>query len=69
MQGSLINLVAPFCQKVEKLPKCGNWQKCNYVTTISLHRTMKTPYRYSPHFQEDSNTLKYVLFGYRMNKL
>jgi hypothetical protein len=22
-----------------------------------------------PHFQEDSNTLKYVLFGYCMNKL
>jgi hypothetical protein len=35
--------VAPFCKKVEKLPKCGNWQKCNYVTTISLHRTIKTP--------------------------
>jgi hypothetical protein len=43
MQSSLMNLVAPFCKKVEKLPKCGNWQKCNYVTTISLHRTMKTP--------------------------
>jgi hypothetical protein len=25
------------------LPQCGNWQKCNYVTTISLHHTMKTP--------------------------
>jgi hypothetical protein len=43
MRSSLMNLVAPFCKKVEKLPKCGNWQKCNYVTTISLHRTMKTP--------------------------
>jgi hypothetical protein len=28
-----------------------------------------TIYRSSPHFQEDSNALKYVLFGYNMNKL
>jgi hypothetical protein len=43
MRSSLMNLVAPFCKKVEKLSKCGNWQKCNYMTTISLHGTMKTP--------------------------
>jgi hypothetical protein len=41
MQSSLMNLVAPFCRKVKKLAKCGNWQKYNYVTTISLYRTMK----------------------------
>jgi hypothetical protein len=32
---------------------------------------LKWPKNYgsSPHFQEDSNVLKYVLFGYYMNKL
>jgi hypothetical protein len=44
MRSSLMNLVASFCKKVEKLPKCGNWQKCNYVTAISLRRIMKTPW-------------------------
>jgi hypothetical protein len=43
MQSSLMNLVAPFCKKVKNFPKCGNWQKCNYVTAISLYCTMKTP--------------------------
>jgi hypothetical protein len=43
MLSSLTNLVVFFCNDIGKLPKCGNWQKCNYVTIISLHRTMKTP--------------------------
>jgi hypothetical protein len=42
MRSPLMNLVASFCKKIKKLPKCGNWQKCNYVIAISLHRTMKT---------------------------
>jgi hypothetical protein len=40
----------------------------NYWHYLLLLKWQKN-YGSSPHFQEDSNALKYVLFGYCMNKL
>jgi hypothetical protein len=37
--------------------------------TLFIIIKMTKKYGTSPHFQEDSNALKYVLFGYYMNKL